>query len=439
MLPLAAVRGELRIQRPAWHTAVRQVLGRQQACAWGPLRWHAAGRDLLLLVDQLQPAPQLPRGDLQPPHSGWCVVVGEPSGATASPSSVLGNLLPTLQVRPGQQVVVVVLPAGGESAVQAFWTDGLVVHPLASLVVVGAGQRPLQPATNEPRPAAPLLEAAVPHQTSLRHSRTAGGLGEALFARLRHQTVTVVGLGRLGWQAAFGLAGMGIGQLRLIDADVVGPENLDAMPGVVEGDVGRRKIEVAAARLTEFQPGLVVQGVAEGMEQAGGRQLAARRCDLLVTTVDDDAARLAVSLLAAETLTPHLDLGSSLQREAEGRITRQGDCRLLMPGRGCVACVGGLADRDGVLERLRGPVGSLRRGRRPEWQVERAGSLGYWNGIVVGCGLELYLGLLRGEHDSFWQRLWWQPGEGLESRGSGLERAPDCVFCGRWTAAPARS
>jgi hypothetical protein len=232
---------------------------------------------------------------------------------------------------------------------------------------------------------------------------------------------------------------MGIGQLRLIDADVVGLENLDAMPGLVEGDVGRRKIEVAAARLTEFQPGLVVQGVAEGMEQAGGRQLAARRCDLLVTTVDDDAARLAVSLLAAETLTPHLDLSSSLQREAKGRITRQGDCRLLMPGRGCVACVGGLADRDAVLERLRGPVGSLRRGRRPEWQVERAGSLGYWNGLVVGCGLELYLGLLRGEHDSFWQRLWWQPGEGLESRGSGVERAPDCAFCGRWTSTPARS
>jgi len=91
-----------------------------------------------------------------------------------------------------------------------------------------------------------------------------------------------------------------------------------------------------------------------------------------------------------------------------------------------------LADRDRVLERLRAPVGSLRRGRPPAWNVERAGSLGYWNGVVAGSGLELYLGLLRGEHDSFWQRLWWRPGEGLESRGSLVDRGGDCVFCRRW-------
>lgn len=430
--PTAAAQGSLRIQRPAWQTAVRALLGRQRVCAWGPLRWSAAGPDLLLLVDDLRPAEELPRGAQQPPRSGWCVVLRGPSGEAPPALESLANLLPNLQLRPGQRVVVVALPATHEAGVLAFWTDGAAIHPLQSLALVGPGQRQLQSTSDPPLSAATPADLLLSPAASLRHSRTLGGLGESLFHRLRQQTVTVVGLGRLGWQAAFALAGLGIGQLRLIDPDVVGLENLDAMPGLVEGDIGRPKIEVAAARLTEFQPGLVVQGVAEGVHTAKGRHLAARRCDLLLSAVDDDVARLAVSLLAAESLTPHLDLASSLQREAGGGVTRQGDCRLLMPGRGCVVCVGGLADREGVLERLRGPEGSLRRGRPLEWQVERAGSLGYWNGVVVGSGLELYLGLLRGEHDSFWQRLWWRPGEGLESRGSGLERGSDCDYCGRW-------
>jgi hypothetical protein len=69
------------------------------------------------------------------------------------------------------------------------------------------------------------LQAPTPdvesHPTeSRRSSRTRGAMGADLHDRLRESIVTVVGTGRSGSQLYFLLAGLGVGRLRLIDADV---------------------------------------------------------------------------------------------------------------------------------------------------------------------------------------------------------------------------
>ena len=72
--------------------------------------------------------------------------------------------------------------------------------------------------------------------------------------RLRSASVAVVGAGGLGSPIAMYLAAAGIGRITLIDFDVVDLSNLQRQVLFSTGDVGRRKVDVAAARLRAMNP-----------------------------------------------------------------------------------------------------------------------------------------------------------------------------------------
>ena len=92
--------------------------------------------------------------------------------------------------------------------------------------------------------------------------------------------------------------------------------------------------------------------------------------DLLATCVDRDAGRLAAALLANRFLKVHLDIGTGVTADVEGRRTIAGDVRLLVPGQGCVCCVGGLADREAARYELLAPRNVLQRGTPRDWDEE---------------------------------------------------------------------
>jgi len=262
-----------------------------------------------------------------------------------------------------------------------------------------------------------------------RDSRTRGALGERVAARLRGATVTLVGAGRNGTQMAQQLAALGIGRLRMLDPDRLDPENLDGTPGLAEADVGRPKVEALARLLHAYRPELALALSQRSTRERAGVDFLAERADLLVTCVDDDLPRLLVALMARQTLTPHLDVGTRVVRQGGGwELT--GDARLLLPTRGCVVCVGGLADLPAVVRDLHLPAGALlTRSRRP-WHAQRAGSLVTINALAVGAGLQLWLDLLAGSlRQSYWQRLVWRWGTGLQADGGGVTAEPGCGLC----------
>jgi len=77
-------------------------------------------------------------------------------------------------------------------------------------------------------------------------------------ASLAAGRVLVVGLGGLGCPAARAVAAAGVGHLGLVDPDRVERSNLPRQTLYGEGDLGERKVAVAAAALTRLHPGLEV-------------------------------------------------------------------------------------------------------------------------------------------------------------------------------------
>lgn len=420
---------ELVAESAAWEQAIRQLLLQPGAVAVARLRRNRTSRCTELLITALEVRKQLPRGPDFPPVADWAVVMH----ASFQPAVSLANWIARIQPRPAQCLAVAIIGIGRD---QDGW-DGAVTLggrnvPLAAIRVVGPGmiraQRDADPADSDDDP-----------QTLERWSRARGALGDAVWRNVRAAHVALFGASRTGSNMAFLLAALGVRRLLLCDPDQLESHNLDAMPGVTEQDVGRAKVEALAERLVQFRSDLFVQGLACSARDNRVAQCA-RPADLLVTCVDDDTPRLAAALLANRLLKVHLDIGTGVSIDEQGQRTIAADIRLLLPGQGCVACVGGLADEEQARYELWAPPGSLqrRRGGR-SWQEQRAGSLVTVNMIAAAFGVQLWLDLLSGQlTGSHWTRLRWNPGQGLDVQQGPVTGRHDCQTCSRQEAQDAR-
>ncbi len=91
-----------------------------------------------------------------------------------------------------------------------------------------------------------------------RFGRTADLYGAEGFACIRAARVAVLGLGGVGGHAALALARSGVGELLLVDFDLVTASSLNRSPFAGPADVGRPKVEVAAENLARTCPDTLV-------------------------------------------------------------------------------------------------------------------------------------------------------------------------------------
>jgi adenylyltransferase/sulfurtransferase len=185
-----------------------------------------------------------------------------------------------------------------------------------------------------------------------------GGEGQR---RLLDSTVAMVGTGGIGSPALQYLAAAGVGQVTLIDDDIVSLDNLQRQILFGTADIGRPKVEVALDASKRLNPDVRVAQFPERLTLGNAAAMLAG-----ATVVIDGSDNFATRLLVSDTCTA---LRIPLVSAAIGQFQVQiGTWRGWEPGRPCYRCfVGDAFDSDecdncaelGVLGATAGIAGSF--------------------------------------------------------------------------------
>jgi len=233
-------------------------------------------------------------------------------------------------------------------------------------------------------------EGSGPPLVPERWSRTAGALGPDVWRRLTGLSYGVVGAGRTGSHLVQMLAGMGVSRLVLIDRDTLEKSNLGEMTSVTVADVGRRKCEAVAHGVSGgCSAETRIEAVPQSVTHVRALH-ALQGCDMLVSCVDHDGARLAATVLSTLFLKPLLDVGVGVHQGRERTRQLGVDIRLTVPGDRCLLCMGGLIDEATAVAMLRSPDTEEALYAARDWRRERAGSLGSLAGLAAALAIRLW-------------------------------------------------
>ena len=206
-------------------------------------------------------------------------------------------------------------------------------------------------------PTMPELDAA----TRTRYSRQVllPEVGLAGQARLAAARVLVVGAGGLGSPALLYLAAAGVGTVGIVDDDEVDLTNLQRQVVHGEPDLGRAKVESAAATLRRLAPGVRVETHRERLTAASAPALVAAY-DVVVDGSDNFPTRYAVNDACVRAGVP-LVWASVLRFDAQVAVwwAGHGPClRCVFPEPPDPGLVPSCAEA-GVLGAVCGTVGSV--------------------------------------------------------------------------------
>ena len=223
------------------------------------------------------------------------------------------------------------------------------------------------------------------------------GIGEAGQEKLKKARIVIAGSGGLGSPIAIYLASAGIGTIRIIDHDIVELSNLNRQVLHWDSDIGRHKVESAAEKLRQLNPGVTIETSSETISEDSVSRLISG-CDLVMDGLDNLPTRYLVNKAAINSNTPFIH---GAVYGFEGRILT------VIPGESaCLRCV------------YRGPV--------PATKFPVIGV----TPVVIGClqateAIKYLLGLGKLLTD----RLLVYDGLKMRFTELTVRRDPDCVDC----------
>ena len=158
------------------------------------------------------------------------------------------------------------------------------------------------------------------HGELIRYSRQLAlpEVGPAGQQRIKAARVLLVGAGGLGSPAAMYLAAAGVGTLGLVDFDVVDISNLQRQIIHGTGDVGRPKLESAAARLRDVNPLVAVEEFATRLDSSNAMEII-DGFDLVVDGSDNFPTRYLVNDACVLTGKPYV-YGSVYRFEGQASV-----------------------------------------------------------------------------------------------------------------------
>jgi adenylyltransferase/sulfurtransferase len=148
--------------------------------------------------------------------------------------------------------------------------------------------------------------------------------------RLKQSTVFIAGAGGLGCPIALYLAAAGIGNICIVDKDVVDQTNLNRQVLHWEKDIGRTKAQSIEEKLKEINPYINTVARNQTIDKDNVMQLV-KDADVIVDAMDNFETRYLLNLAALETGIP---LVHGAIRGFDGQVTT------IIPGKtACLSCI----------------------------------------------------------------------------------------------------
>ena len=116
------------------------------------------------------------------------------------------------------------------------------------------------------------------------------GFGEDAQQKLKNYSVLVIGAGGLGCPVLMYLAASGIGRIGIIDHDIVSESNLHRQVLFGISDIGKPKAEVAARRLQDNNPYIVIEPIIQFLSKENALEIV-KDYDLVIDGCDNFSTR----------------------------------------------------------------------------------------------------------------------------------------------------
>jgi len=173
-------------------------------------------------------------------------------------------------------------------------------------------------------------------------SRQQLAFGPTLNADLSKLRIAVIGNGATGSATAHLLVRLGVGQILLVDKDLVERSNLSRLHGATsaDADLGKSKATVLAEFLANIAIGCRVRKIEEWVADAQVRD-ALKACDIIFSCTDDNSGRILLNRFAHFFLVPVIDMGIVIDPAKGGNEqleTLQGRVTIIQPGNTCLLC-----------------------------------------------------------------------------------------------------
>ncbi|TCM85776.1 HesA/MoeB/ThiF family protein [Rhodovulum steppense] len=236
--------------------------------------------------------------------------------------------------------------------------------------------------------------------------REIGGPGQK---RLKQARVLVIGAGGLGSPALLYLGAAGVGNLGVIDDDIVSNSNLQRQVIHTDARIGMPKVFSAAEAIAAQNPFVTLRPYNRRLDEQTARALFAEH-DLILDGSDNFETRYLVNRVAAELGKP---LVAAAMSQWEGQIS------LYDPARGtpCYACVFPQAPAPGLAP-----------------SCAEAGVLGPLPGVMGAMMALEAVKALTGAGEGLRGRMLIYDALQGETRIIALKRRPGCAVCGGGSA-----
>jgi adenylyltransferase/sulfurtransferase len=222
--------------------------------------------------------------------------------------------------------------------------------------------------------------------------------------RLKQARVLCIGAGGLGSPASLYLAAAGVGTIGLVEFDRVDVSNLQRQVLYTDADVGRSKLQMAAARLRAMNPHITVREHETRFSAAVAESLL-REYDIVVDGTDNFATRYLVNDACVLVGKPNV-YGSIFRFEGQASV-------FAAPGGPCYRCLHPEPPPPGLIQ-----------------NCAEGGVLGVLPGIIGTIQATEAIKLAIGQGRPLIGRLLVFDALAMTFRELKLRRDPDCPVCG---------